>query len=76
MAKRKEERVPEIFLVSDHTGETAASAARAAMSQFRTRWRYRFFGEIREESQVLRMMELARDLGTSVIYTLSRDSFA
>jgi [pyruvate, water dikinase]-phosphate phosphotransferase / [pyruvate, water dikinase] kinase len=76
MAKKKEERVPEIFLVSDHTGETAASAARAAMSQFRTRWRYRFFGEIREESQVLRMMELARDLGTIVLYTLSRDSVA
>ena len=58
MAKKKGKRVPEIFLVSDHTGETAASAARAAMSQFRTRWRYRFFGEIREESQVQRMMEL------------------
>jgi regulator of PEP synthase PpsR (kinase-PPPase family) len=71
-----EQRVPEIFLVSDHTGETAASAVRAAMSQFRTRWRYRFFGEIREESQVLRMMELARDLGTIVLYTLSRDSIA
>jgi len=71
-----EQRVPEIFLVSDHTGETAASAARAAMSQFRTRWRYRFFGEIREESQVLRMMELARDLGAIVLYTLSRDTIA
>jgi regulator of PEP synthase PpsR (kinase-PPPase family) len=75
MAKA-DERVPEIFLVSDHTGETAASAARAAMSQFRTRWRYRFFGEIREESQVLRMMELARELGAIVLYTLSRDSIA
>ena len=75
MAK-KEQKVPEIFLVSDHTGETAASAARAAMSQFRTRWRYRFFGEIRDESQVLRMMELARDLGAIVLYTLSRDSIA
>ncbi len=71
-----EQRVPEIFLVSDHTGETAASAVRAAMSQFRTRWRYRFFGEIREESQVHRMMELARDMGTIVLYTLSRDSVA
>jgi regulator of PEP synthase PpsR (kinase-PPPase family) len=75
MAKA-EQQVPEIFLVSDHTGETAASAARAAMSQFRTRWRYRFFGEIRDESQVLRMMELARDLGAIVLYTLSRDSIA
>jgi regulator of PEP synthase PpsR (kinase-PPPase family) len=42
----------------------------------RTRWRYRFFGEIRDESQVLRMMELARDLGAIVLYTLSRDSIA
>ena len=75
MAKA-EEKVPEIFLVSDHTGETAASAARAAMSQFRTRWRYRFFGEIRDESQVQRMMEIARDLGAIVLYTLSRDSIA
>jgi hypothetical protein len=71
-----EKRVPEIFLVSDHTGETAASAARAAMSQFRTRWRYRFFGEVREESQVARMMEHARELGAIVLYTLSRDSIA
>jgi len=71
-----EKRVPEIFLVSDHTGETAASAARAAMSQFRTRWRYRFFGEVREESQVARMMEHARELGGIVLYTLSRDSIA
>ena len=77
MAKAKaNKKVPEIFLVSDHTGETAASAARAAMSQFQTRWRYRFFGEIRDESQVLRMMELARDLGAIVLYTLSRDSIA
>jgi regulator of PEP synthase PpsR (kinase-PPPase family) len=75
MAKA-EQKVPEIFLVSDHTGETAASAARAAMSQFRTRWRYRFFGEVREESQVTRMMELARDLGAIVLYTLSRDTIA
>ena len=75
MAKA-EKKVPEIFLVSDHTGETAASAARAAMSQFQTRWRYRFFGEIRDESQVLRMMELARDLGAIVLYTLSRDLIA
>ncbi len=72
----QEHRVPEIFVVSDHTGETAASAVRAAMSQFRTRWRYRFFGEIREESQVQRMMELAQELDTIVLYTLSRDSIA
>jgi regulator of PEP synthase PpsR (kinase-PPPase family) len=71
-----EKRVPEIFLVSDHTGETAASAARAAMSQFRTRWRYRFFGEVREEAPVARMMEHARQLGAIVLYTLSRDSIA
>jgi regulator of PEP synthase PpsR (kinase-PPPase family) len=75
MAKA-EQKVPEIFLVSDHTGETAASAARAAMSQFRTRWRYRFFGEVREESQVQRMMGHVRDLGAIVLYTLARDSIA
>lgn len=72
----QEERLPEIFLVSDGTGETAAAAARAAMSQFQTGWRYRFFGELRQETQVRRMMEQASEARAIVVFTLVSDALA
>lgn len=61
---------PELFLISDGTGETAAAAVRAAMSQFTTQWRLRTFGEIRHESQVRRIMDRAEGAGALVVYTL------
>lgn len=61
---------PEIFVVSDGTGETAVAAVRAAMSQFPTRWRLRTFAETRTASQVERILQLAGDSGALVVFTL------
>ncbi len=61
---------PEIFVVSDGTGETAVAAVRAAMSQFPTRWRLRTFAETRSAAQVDRILDLAVESGALVVYTL------
>jgi regulator of PEP synthase PpsR (kinase-PPPase family) len=61
---------PEIFVVSDGTGETAMASVRAAMSQFQTRWRLRTFGETRTASQVERIIQLAQEAGALVVFTL------
>jgi hypothetical protein len=61
---------PEIFVVSDGTGETAMASVRAAMSQFQTRWRLRTFGETRTVSQVERIMQLAKESAALVVFTL------
>jgi [pyruvate, water dikinase]-phosphate phosphotransferase / [pyruvate, water dikinase] kinase len=61
---------PEIFVVSDGTGETAVAAVRAAMSQFPTRWRLRTFAETRTPAQVDRVLDLAAESGALVVFTL------
>lgn len=61
---------PELFLVSDGTGETVAAAVRAATVQFQSQWRLRTFGEVRLESQLRRILEQAREVGALVVYTL------
>ena len=61
---------PELFLISDGTGETAAAAVRAAMSQFPSQWRLRTFGDIRHESQIRRIMDRAREARALVVFTL------
>ncbi|MDX1649713.1 MAG: pyruvate, water dikinase regulatory protein [Myxococcota bacterium] len=61
---------PEIFLVSDGTGETVAAAVRAATVQFRIQWRLRTFGDVRLEMQLRRILEQAREVGALVVYTL------
>jgi hypothetical protein len=61
---------PEIFVVSDGTGETAVAAVRAAMSQFPTRWRLRTFAETRTPAQVERILDLAGESGALVVFTL------
>jgi len=67
---------PEIFVVSDGTGETAVAAVRAAMSQFPTRWRLRTFAETRTPSQVERILELATESGALVVFTLVAEDLA
>jgi [pyruvate, water dikinase]-phosphate phosphotransferase / [pyruvate, water dikinase] kinase len=67
---------PELFLISDGTGETAAAAVRAAMSQFPGQWRLRTFGEVRHESQVRRIMERALEARALVVFTLVRESLS
>jgi len=61
---------PEVFVVSDGTGETAVASVRAAMSQFQTRWRLRTFAETRTASQLDRIMQLAKESGALVVFTL------
>lgn len=65
--------VPQLFLVSDGTGETAAATVRAAMTQFRTRWRLRTFGEVRHESQLRRIAQEAQRVDAMLVYTLVRE---
>jgi regulator of PEP synthase PpsR (kinase-PPPase family) len=67
---------PELVVLSDGTGETAVAAARAAMSQFQTRWRLRTFGDIRQPAQVHRVLDLAADSGAVVIFTLVNEELA
>jgi [pyruvate, water dikinase]-phosphate phosphotransferase / [pyruvate, water dikinase] kinase len=67
---------PEIFVVSDGTGETAVAAVRAAMSQFPTRWRLRTFAETRTPSQLERILELATESGALVVFTLVAEDLA
>jgi regulator of PEP synthase PpsR (kinase-PPPase family) len=67
---------PEIFVVSDGTGETAVAAVRAAMSQFPTRWRLRTFAETRTPAQLERILELATESGALVVFTLVAENLA
>ena len=61
---------PELFLLSDGTGETATHAVEAAATQFQQRFRVRTFGEIRHESQVQRIMDRAAEAKALVVFTL------
>jgi regulator of PEP synthase PpsR (kinase-PPPase family) len=67
---------PEIFVVSDGTGETAVASVRAAMSQFPTRWRLRTFAETRSVAQVERILDLAAETGALVVFTLVAEDLA
>lgn len=65
---------PELFVISDGTGETAVAAVRAAASQFLETFRVRTFGDTRHESQVRRVMERAAEDGALVVYTAVDES--
>lgn len=67
---------PEIFVVSDGTGETAVAAVRAAMSQFPTRWRLRTFADTRTVAQLERILDLARDSAALLVFTLVAEDLA
>jgi [pyruvate, water dikinase]-phosphate phosphotransferase / [pyruvate, water dikinase] kinase len=67
-------RDPDLFVISDGTGETAVAAVRAAATQFLETFRVRTFGEIRHESQVRRVMERAAEEGALVVYTVVNES--
>jgi hypothetical protein len=68
------EHSPDLFVVSDGTGETAVAAVRAAATQFLETFRVRTFGETRHESQVRRVMERAAEDGALVVYTVVNES--
>jgi len=67
---------PELFLISDGTGETAAAAVRAAASQFMAQFRVRTFGKIRHGSQVRRIFERAKEVKSLVVFTLVNEPLA
>lgn len=60
----------EVFVVSDGTGETASGVVKAAMLQFQTLWRLRTFSEVRHDSQVRRVLELASRVAALVVFTV------
>ena len=54
-----EEKQPEIFVVSDGTGETALSTVRAALTQFPAPVRMRSFSEVCTTGDVRRAVDMA-----------------
>jgi regulator of PEP synthase PpsR (kinase-PPPase family) len=59
-----------VFVVSDGTGETAATVVRAAMLQFQTPWRVRRFNEVRQAALTQRIVDEAAELGAMIVFTL------
>jgi regulator of PEP synthase PpsR (kinase-PPPase family) len=59
-----------VFVVSDGTGDTGSAAVRAAMIQFRNRWRLRVFRDTRTISEVRRVIEQAQEAGALVVFSL------
>jgi regulator of PEP synthase PpsR (kinase-PPPase family) len=60
----------QIFVVSDGTGDTAASVANAAMAQFQAPWRMRRFGGVRQASLARHIIEEAERAEALVVFTL------
>jgi regulator of PEP synthase PpsR (kinase-PPPase family) len=59
-----------VFVVSDGTGDTGSAAVRAAMIQFRDRWRLRVFRDTRTITEVTRVIELAQQERALVVFSL------
>jgi hypothetical protein len=59
-----------IFVVSDGTGDTAASVAQATMAQFQVEWAMRRFGGVRHEALARRVVAEAEKVGALVVFTL------
>ena len=59
-----------VFVVSDGTGDTGSAAVRAAMIQFRDRWRLRVFRDARTISEVRRVIAEAEQVGALVVFSL------
>ncbi len=59
-----------VFVVSDGTGDTAATVAQATMAQFHVEWTLRRFGGIRHEALARRVVTEAERVGALVVFTL------
>ena len=68
MAARSNEMT--VFVVSDGTGDTGSAAVRAAMIQFRDRWRLRVFRDARTIAEVRRVIALAEEANALVVFSL------
>jgi len=60
----------EVFVISDGTGETCASAVRAAMLQFQSAWRLRIFAGVRTAAEARRVAAEAAGAGALVVFSL------
>ena len=69
-----DERSTRIFVLSDGTGQTAADAVRAAMSQFPHRWHMRTIPSVRTAAAARRGAEEAARAGAAVVYTLVNEA--
>jgi hypothetical protein len=74
VSESRPEHSPELFVISDGTGETAVAAVRAAATQFLETFRVRTFGETRHESQVRRVMDRAAEEGALVVFTVVNET--
>jgi regulator of PEP synthase PpsR (kinase-PPPase family) len=59
-----------VFVLSDGTGDTGSAAVRAAMIQFRERWRLRIFRDARTVSEVRRVLDEAEKANALVVFSL------
>ncbi len=59
-----------VFVLSDGTGDTGSAAVRAAMIQFRERWRLRVFRGARTVSEVRRVLDEAERENALVVFSL------
>ncbi|MEE8166802.1 MAG: pyruvate, water dikinase regulatory protein [Myxococcota bacterium] len=59
-----------VFVLSDGTGDTGSAAVRAAMIQFRERWRLRIFRDARTVSAVRRALDEAERDDALVVFSL------
>jgi [pyruvate, water dikinase]-phosphate phosphotransferase / [pyruvate, water dikinase] kinase len=59
-----------VFVVSDGTGDTGSAAVRAAMIQFRHRWRLRVYRDTRTVADARRAVEQAEQANALVVFSL------
>jgi len=65
-----------VFVVSDGTGETAATAVTAVMLQFQVEWDLRTFGDVRSESEIRRIAAEAEQAGAMIVFTVVDEEIA
>jgi regulator of PEP synthase PpsR (kinase-PPPase family) len=65
-----------VFVVSDGTGGTAATAVTAVMLQFQVEWDLRTFSDIRYEPEIRRIVAEAERVGAMIVFTLVDEAVA
>lgn len=60
----------QVFVVSDGTGDTGTAIVRAAMLQFRSPWRIRVFGEVRQPAEAKRVVVRAAEVNALLVFSL------
>lgn len=68
--ERPDDKMSQVFVVSDGTGETAAAAVRAAMAQFQSPWRLRIFAKVRRPQDAMRIISEASSVAALVVFSL------